>query len=160
MTASNLDFVLTFIAIPFYIVGLIGNILVIRIVHKTREMHTPTNYLLVNLAVSDVTIIVLGLLHFSSTLYRNLDSAPGEYLCKVAVLIAISTVSSALTLTVLAVERYHALLKPFQTRLRLREENAKQAIAIIWILSIVLCSPQFVFQEWSEFHLTCVGPWT
>ena len=32
-------------SIPFCIFGLIGNTLVIRIVHKTREMHTPDNKL-------------------------------------------------------------------------------------------------------------------
>ena len=43
--------------IPFCLLGLIGNVLVVRIVHKTREMHTTTNYHLANLAVSDVIII-------------------------------------------------------------------------------------------------------
>ena len=39
--------------IPFYIFGFIGNILIIRIVHKTGETHTTTNYLLANLAATD-----------------------------------------------------------------------------------------------------------
>ena len=30
--------------IPLYIFGFVGNTMVIRIVHKTREMHTTTNY--------------------------------------------------------------------------------------------------------------------
>ena len=38
-----------------------GNVLVIRIVHKTRQMHTLTNYLLANMAVSDVITILLFL---------------------------------------------------------------------------------------------------
>ena len=44
--------------IPFFIFGLIGDTVVIRIVHKTREMHTTTNYLLANLALSDVIAII------------------------------------------------------------------------------------------------------
>ena len=50
---SGLHFVLFLSSIPFFITGFIGNVLVIHIVHKTREMHTPTNYLLANMAVSD-----------------------------------------------------------------------------------------------------------
>jgi len=45
------------------------------------------------------------------------------------------------TLTVLAVERYHALLKPFSTGLRLKEDNIKQAIALVWISSVLVCLP-------------------
>ena len=55
---DSLSFVLSCCSIPFYIIGLIGNVLVIRIVYKTREMHAPTNYLLASMAVSDVFTIV------------------------------------------------------------------------------------------------------
>ena len=50
---------LSFFSILFFAIGFIGNVLVIRIVHKTRQMHTPTNYLLSNMAVSDVITVLL-----------------------------------------------------------------------------------------------------
>ena len=40
--------------------------------------------------------------------------------------------SSASTLSVIAIERYHAILKPFSSNLRLNEQNIKKAIALIW----------------------------
>ena len=46
-------------SIPFLLTGVIGNVLVIRIVHKTPDMHSVTNYLLVNLAVSDLMTILM-----------------------------------------------------------------------------------------------------
>ena len=53
--------------IPFVIIALIANLLLIRIVHKKREMHTTTNYLLVSMAVSDViTVLLWPLYYFSS----------------------------------------------------------------------------------------------
>ena len=51
--------------IPLYIFGLIGNTMVIRIVHKTREMHTTTNYLLANLAVGDAFSIFTIPMYFA-----------------------------------------------------------------------------------------------
>ena len=71
-----------------------------------------------------------------------------------------SIMVSSITLTVLAVERYHAILKPFRTGLRLKEENSKLAIPCIWITSVILCFPQFIFKDWSESYSTCIGPWT
>ena len=53
----NLAYTLFYSSIPFLVIGFIGNVLVVRIVHKTREMHTPTNYLLVSMAASLVILL-------------------------------------------------------------------------------------------------------
>ena len=149
--AGSPEFILLWTTIPFLVVGLIGNMLVIRIVHKTRDMHTPTNYLLANMAVSDVITILLWPLYFFGV---------GKFVCKFLALVEISIMVSSITLTVLAVERYHAILKPFRTGLRLRAENSKLAIGCIWITSVIICFPEFIFKDWSETCSSCIGPWT
>lgn len=158
LDTESLEFVLSMIVIPFNIVGFIGNVLVIHIVRKTQEMHTTTNYLLVNLAISDVITIVLGPLYFFSHLYGYLSDGFGQFVCKFVPLTNIAVAVSSFSLTVLAVERYHALLKPLRTGLRLTEDNIKEAIALIWILSVIFGFPCFFFQEWSETYVTCIGP--
>ena len=158
--ANRLEFGLFLAGIPFYIIGFIGNVLVIRIVHKTRQMHTTTNYLLANLAACDLITILLAPLYFFSYLLGYPSNGFGKISCKILVLTDISIMASGFTLAVLAVERYHALLKPFRTGLRLKEGNIKQAIALIWIASVLLVFPQFFLQEWSESHSTCIGPWS
>ena len=80
--------------------------------------------------------------------------------CKILVLTDISIMASGFSLTVLAVERYHALLKPFRAGLRLKEESIKHAIVLIWISSVSLIFPEFFLQEWGESHSTCIGPWS
>ena len=147
-------------SIPFYIFGLIGNTLVIRIVHKTREMHTTTNYLLANLAVSDAIVIFIIPMYFAS----SGDFGPplenfSKFSCKFAVVGAIATASSASTLTVIAVERYHAILKPFSSNLRLNEENIKKVIILIWTSSTVLGLPGFFLNVWNNEKTVCDGPW-
>ena len=153
---NSLQFVLYLVSIPFFITGLIGNASVIRIVHKTREMHTTTNFLLANLAVSDA-ISILQLPLFVSAVYQAEDLNDGldKFACKFSALTIIPILASSLALTVLSVERYHALLKPFRTGLRLNKNNVKKAIALIWISSLLFSLPFFFLYEWNETHSEC-----
>lgn len=50
----NLEYTLYYSSISFLVTGFIGYVLVILIVHKSREMHTPRNYVLVSIAISDI----------------------------------------------------------------------------------------------------------
>ena len=161
---DSLSFILSCCSIPFYISGLIGNVLVIRIVHKTREMHTPTNYLLASMAVSDVFTIMMFAAHRFAFSQHVLDENFGHLVCKASALITtfitIFAIVSSITLTVLAVERYNALLKPLRTGLRLSEDNIKKAIALIWVTSVFVSIPNAFFQEFDRSNRVlsgCVG---
>ena len=147
-------------SIPLCIFGLIGNTMVIRIVHKTREMHTTTNYLLANLALSDVIAILMFPMNFG-TLDGFGPSVQSftKFSCKCVTVGTIAVASSASTLTLIAVERYHAILKPFSSNLRLNEENIKKAIALIWALSAVVGFPGFFLNVWNNDKAACDGPW-
>ena len=147
----NLAYTLFYSSIPFLVIGFIGNVLVIRIVHKTREMHTLTNYLLVSMAVSDIVIILMWPLYFF---------VYWKFFCKLIELVEVCIMVSCITMTVLAVERYYAIMKPLRNGQHLREDNIKKAIACIWVASVVMCLPATFFREWSETYETCIGPWT
>ena len=127
-------------SIPFLLTGVIGNVLVIRIVHKTPDMHSVTNYLLVNLAVSDLmTILMIWPMMVCTT--NGFVTDIGNY-CRVTVFGYFKVVVSSVTLTVLAVERYHALLKPLRSRLRLTKDKVKKTIAAIWIFGGLTSLPR------------------
>ena len=156
---DSLDLFLSYFPILFFAIGFIGNVLVIRIVHKTRQMHTPTNYLLANMAVSDVITILLFLCNkFTKDQLGRVSRKFATFACKAFSIVEICIMVSSITLTVLALERYHALLKPFRTELRLSEDNVKKAIVFIWTTSVVICFPQFFFAEWSEKRPSCFPP--
>ena len=134
-------------SIPFLLTGVIGNILVIRIVHKTPDMHSVTNYLLANLAVSDVmTILIIWPWMVCST---NGFVKEMKNFCWISVFLHINVVVSSVTLTVLAVERYHALLKPLRSGLRLTLDKVKKIIAVIWIFGVLISLPS-VFLKYKE----------
>ena len=125
-------------------------------------MHTTTNYLLANLAVSDAIVILIIPMYFAYSgglgfLVENF----GKFSCKFIVIGDIAMASSASTLSVIAVERYHAILKPFSSNLRLNEENIKKALALIWIFNAVLGFPGFLLNEWNKEanYTSCDGPW-
>ena len=157
---NGLEKIFFFATIPFFLSGFIGNVLVIRIVHKKRTMHTKTNYLLVTLALSDIITIFMAPLCFFSHQSGYLSEGFGTISCKIIPSTEISIAVSSFTLTVLAAERYHALVKPFRTGWQLNDENIKKVVAFIWIISTLFCLPFFVFQEWSQSLSRCVGPWS
>jgi len=41
-----------------FVVGVVGNALVVAVVTRTRNMHTPTNWYLVSLALADIILLV------------------------------------------------------------------------------------------------------
>ena len=134
----NLEYTLFYSSILFLLIGFIGNVLLIRVVHKTREMHTPTNYLLVSMAVSDIVTILMWPLYFF---------VYWKFFCKLIELVQVCIMVSCITITVLAVERYYAIMKPLRNGLRLREDNINKAIACIWVASVVMCLPATFFKE-------------
>ena len=138
---SSARFIVSMVSIPFFIIGFLGNVLVIRIVHKTREMHSVTNYLLANLAVSD------GLAIFCLWPSMLLHDFFPKFDCILMNLKRFIVPVSSFTLMVLAIERYHALLKPFRTVLRLKQENVKRVIAIIWISSVLTSLPNVLIES-------------
>ena len=105
------------------IVGVIGNSLVIAVVKIIRSMRTTTNYLLINAAAADITTLLFKVTHFLITGSSSLPSrALVRFLCKFIYTNTIAIVTllvTPLTMTLLTVERYHALVKPLKISRRL-----------------------------------------
>ena len=150
-----ISWLLSIASIPFVLTGVIGNVLVIRIVHKTPDMHSVTNYLLTNLAFSDVMTILIKwpwMLCIANDFVKEMR----KY-CWMSVFLYINVVVSSVTLTVLAVERYHALLKPLRSGLRLTKDKVKKIIAVIWIFGVLISLPcVFLKYKVSEIELCLV----
>ena len=145
-TEQTMKLVIIFIIIS---VGIIGNSMVIAVVTAIRGMRSTTNYLLVNIAVADIitllfTIVHLILLRFSST--SSFTSAALNFLCKFIYTNAVSMVpflATVMTLTLLAIERYQALVKPLTSSRRLTSERIPCVITGIWSASFALVTPLF-----------------
>lgn len=153
--------------LPFYIivviVGIIGNSLFITVVRKRRLMHTTTNFLLANVAISDIISLVFCLPGIVLRLFEHPSGPLGNFLCKFVTMHNIAGITllvSGLTLTVIAVERHNALLRPLDLRLRMQgRKRVVLAICIIWVFSITFVFPLFIEQNYSLKLKNCHMDW-
>ncbi|CAF1276624.1 unnamed protein product [Adineta steineri] len=123
--------------------GLTGNLCTCFIIWKSRDMHTPTNFYLFSLAVSDLLLISLGL---SVEMYNIYESWPwifGEAFCVFrTVVLEIVTSASILTVLCFTVERYLAICFPIVSQKVLGGlSRALKMIMIVWFLSFLLAVP-------------------
>ncbi|XP_078367438.1 somatostatin receptor type 4-like [Oculina patagonica] len=127
--------------------GVFGNVFVIVTVCKDSKLHTPFNYLVVNLAISDMCVFFFSL---PIVIFSECFSWPlGELACRFSrPLFFVFTGVSVATMVALSFERYKAVVKPFD--LKLTHKMAKQATVVIWALSYILFGlPKSFFYELS-----------
>ena len=156
------DIALAVVYAVVILTGIFGNSLVIAVVWKTKTMHTTTNYLLVNLAASDILV----LLWCPSTYnFAVVDSFPegqlGDYLCRFFTGDPMDTLClgvTIFTLTVLAVERYQALVTPMTAKYTLTKKSVVYAIAATWMISMLISIPDFIFTHVDRTTGKCVSP--
>ncbi|XP_070545533.1 QRFP-like peptide receptor [Ptychodera flava] len=133
--------------ILIFCLGLIGNLLVIIVVAANRSMQTVTNVFIVSLAVSDVMISVLSV---PFTLVEAITAGwvMGLFMCKlVNFMTLLSAISSVLTLTCIAVDRYNAICQPLKSRIIHTTTRAAKLLCFVWSAAVIMASPLlFVFE--------------
>lgn len=162
--------IITSVETPFLLVhaviiltGVVGNVLVIVVVKTTPSMYTTTNFLLVNVAVADLLTVVWLIPADGFSFLAPPGGSASDFLCRFLTynsLPKLTAAISATTFTLIAVERYHAILKPLRIGLRFTTENVRYAIAGIWIYWCAILIPFVVFIKYDEQEQTCTEEWT
>ncbi|XP_059168704.1 neuropeptide FF receptor 1-like, partial [Physella acuta] len=104
--------------ITFYVlamlVDLVGNFIVILIILLNRKMRTTTNVFILNLAVSDLLVGMFCMwVHLGNQISNNWPF--GYFMCIFSTFAQVTAVTtSVLTLTVISVERFVAIVFPFR----------------------------------------------
>ncbi|XP_054841168.1 kappa-type opioid receptor isoform X2 [Eublepharis macularius] len=117
-----------------FVVGLVGNSLVMFVIIRYTKMKTATNIYIFNLALADA--LVTTTMPFQSTEYLMNSWPFGDVLCKIVISIDYYNMfTSIFTLTMMSVDRYIAVCHPvkaldFRTPLK-----AKVINICIWLLS-------------------------
>ncbi|XP_020902804.1 RYamide receptor-like isoform X1 [Exaiptasia diaphana] len=141
-------------AVAISIVGLVavvGNCLVMAAVFQSTKLQTVTNYLIVNMAVSDLLYIIIALPPFYFDLFELYEWTFSThinrvYFCKIVHFgqYSLPTVS-VLTLATIAVDRFFAIAIPLR---RIFTKKAFYIIATaIWLIGAAVASPMFYAQK-------------
>ncbi|XP_035689969.1 neuropeptide FF receptor 2-like [Branchiostoma floridae] len=122
--------------------SVVGNLLVVVVIGRTRRMWGVTNFFIFNLAVSDLLIAVFCM-PFTLVNHIFIENMVGDFMCRVQRLAqGLSVASSVFTLTAIAVDRHRVILHPEKTRM-----SNRQAIMVIvgsWTAAAIIMIPQLV----------------
>ena len=144
--------------------SLLGNSLVILVILKNRKMRSPINYLIINMASSDILFTVFVIPRLIVELY----SAPhrwfvsgifGSLLCKLDYFVQdIATAVSILSLVAIAFDRFYGVVYAMNSGLFSRGKICGLVLASTWFLAALLHLPYFYVYKLSNDSL-CQYNW-
>ena len=144
------------------LVSLIGNTLIIAVVYKNRRMRTPVNFFVVNMSAADILITVFYMPRMIARTFLGMnwgvDGNLGAISCKIVPFAQeLSASVSVLTLILIAVDRFFAVLFPFKRVFTNRVAYA--AIAFVWLSAFAARAPmfhglRFILDEEEKTHCT------
>ncbi|XP_013912178.1 PREDICTED: neuropeptide Y receptor type 1 [Thamnophis sirtalis] len=134
------------------LLGIFGNLALIIIILKQKEMHNVTNILIVNLSFSDLLITIMCLPF--TFVYTLMDHwVFGETMCKLNPFVqCVSVTVSVFSLVLIAIERHQLIINPRGWRPNNR--HAYIGIATTWILAIASSLPFLVYHVLTDEPFT------
>ncbi|XP_016067857.1 PREDICTED: galanin receptor type 2 [Miniopterus natalensis] len=142
-----------------FLVGTVGNTLVLAVLLRGRQAVSTTNLFILNLGVADLCFI-LCCVPFQATIYTLDGWVFGSLLCRAVHFLTFFTMhASSFTLAAVSLDRYLAIRYPLHSRQLRTPRNALAAIALIWGLSLLFSGPYLSYYRQSRLaNLTVCHP--
>ncbi|XP_038171675.1 probable G-protein coupled receptor 83 [Arvicola amphibius] len=137
--------VLTLAYVVIIMISLFGNYLVCQVFLKHNEIKKSTGLLILNLAISDILIILLNS-PFAMTRLLAEQWVFGRVVCHVSSFAEYCSLHvSTLTLMAVAIDRHRVILYPMKARLTYHQSLL--LVAVIWSIAIFLALPHGIYQN-------------
>ncbi|XP_058406278.1 neuropeptide Y receptor type 5 [Diceros bicornis minor] len=134
------------------LLGFMGNLLILMAVMRKRNQKTTVNFLIGNLAFSDI-LVVLFCSPFTLTSVLLDQWMFGKVMCHIMPFLqCVSVLVSTLILISIAIVRYHMIKHPISNNLT--ANHGYFLIATVWTLGFAICSPLPVFHSLVELQET------
>lgn len=163
------EVILTLVFSLFALTDIFGNTLVCLVILKTRFKlqftlgKTAMDYLLVNLAISDILLAVFVLPRYVfNHAFRHPTGIEGDFLCKFlsgGALIWVGGAASVFSLLLVAVDRFCAVVYPHRHDRRISTAKLPFLLTSCWIFTILLNLPLFLVMKYDETQNFCVENW-
>ncbi|KAG9508621.1 Allatostatin-A receptor, partial [Fragariocoptes setiger] len=145
------SFVVPIIFSVIIVVGLLGNIIVVTVILQDPLGLTPTNILVMDLSLSDLSFIVFCI-PFTGWDYAVNDWVFGEAWCKFnQYLIVVCALNSIYTLVLMSIDRFMAVVYPLACMPYRTSRNVFIAILAKWLLIVCVSLPVLQMHGISSF---------
>ncbi|XP_006010957.3 trace amine-associated receptor 1-like [Latimeria chalumnae] len=141
-----------------------GNLVVIISIAHFKQLHTPTNFLVMSMAVVD---LLLGSMVMPYSMVRTVETCWyfGDIFCKVhsSTDIMLCT-ASILHLCFIAIDRYYAVCNPLRYKAKITGFAVMMMITMSWTLSAIISFGMIFLgphmkglEEFYYNHIKCIG---
>ncbi|XP_003702318.2 neuropeptides capa receptor-like [Megachile rotundata] len=139
---------LTITYVVIFVTGIFGNVATCTVIVRNPSMQTATNYYLFSLAISDLTLLVLGLPNELSLFWQQYPWALGVGLCKIRAYVSeMSSYVSVLTIVAFSMERYLAICHPLQVYTISGLKRPIRFILAAWSIALVSAIPFAIYTK-------------
>uniref|UniRef100_A0A8D0GGV0 5-hydroxytryptamine receptor 1D n=1 Tax=Sphenodon punctatus TaxID=8508 RepID=A0A8D0GGV0_SPHPU len=126
---------------------ILSNAFVIITIFLTRNLHTPANYLIGSLAVTDLLVSIL-VMPISIAYTVSHTWTFGQIVCDIWLSSDITCcTASILHLCVIALDRYWAITDALEYTKRRTASRAALMIAVVWVISICISMPPLFWRQ-------------
>ncbi|XP_048400482.1 type-2 angiotensin II receptor [Stegostoma tigrinum] len=138
-----------------FILGFIGNSVVIAVLCHRSHLRTVANVYIINLSIAD--LVFLSTLPIWAVYYATGYSWHfGSVMCKIcSSLVSLNLYASIYFITCMSIDRYMVILHPFGSQSEKSLYQARCVIILVWTLALVATFPAIYFRR--AHHIEEIG---